>query len=65
MSLFDKLKIGSEVMSRESETDSRWELLRVTKIDGLDVTFEDGDGNEIYSNKEEVDEGIYFKEVNK
>lgn len=61
--LFNQLKVGYKLMSREFESSTHWSEVTVTKIDGLNVTFEDSDGMEINSSKEEINEGVYFKSL--
>lgn len=59
-SFFDGLRVGSEVEARESKG-SRWLKCTVTAIDGDNITFEDPDGMEVDSDKEEVNEQVFFR----
>ena len=65
MELFDELKVGSQVLSREYISSVYWDKITVTKIEGDYITFEDDDGMEIGSNREEVSGDIYFRRVGK
>ena len=65
MELFDELKVGSQVLSREYISSVYWDKITVTKIEGDYITFEDDDGMEIDSNRGEVNGDIYFRRVGK
>ena len=65
MELFDELKVGSQVLSREHASSVYWDKITVTKIEGDNITFEDDDGMEIGSDREEVNGDKYFRRVGK
>jgi len=61
--LFEELEVGMQVLSREFIRSTHWDKITVTEIEGDSVTFEDGEGMEIVSDKEEVNCDVYFRKI--
>jgi hypothetical protein len=57
---FSTLKVGDRIKGRESKG-SPWETITVVEIDEDNITFEDPDGIEISSDRDEVNENVFFK----
>lgn len=60
--LFDTLKVGSKVQSREDKY-HEWQTITVTEIDGDDIVFA-GEYGDVTSDRDEVNEGEYFRSAN-
>lgn len=58
--LFNTLKVGFEIENREDKN-SPWLTVTVVSIDGDNVTFQNDEVGEIDTDREEVDEGVYFR----
>jgi hypothetical protein len=57
---FSSLKVGDKVDGRETRG-YPWKTLTVMNIDLDNITFEDADGGEVDSDRDEVNEGVFFK----